>query len=102
MKVRTLDVPLDKIEAFCQKWKLKEFSLFGSVLRDDFSAQSDVDVLISFSPGAAMTFEGFLQMREELSTIFSGRSVDLVEKRLLRNPFRRYEILTTREVVYAA
>ncbi len=102
MKVPNLDVPTDKIGAFCQKWKLKEFSLFGSVLRDDFGPQSDIDVLISFRPGAAMTFEGYLQMREELSAIFGGRSVDLVEKRLLRNPFRRYEILTTREVVYAA
>jgi uncharacterized protein len=102
MKLKNLEIPADRIEAFCRKWKLKELSLFGSVLRDDFGPQSDVDVLVSFVPGAEMTFEGFIEMREELSRRFGGRSVDLVEKRLVRNPFRRYEILTTREVVYAA
>jgi uncharacterized protein len=102
MKVRNLDVPIGAIETFCKKWNLKELSLFGSILRDDFGPQSDIDVLVSFRPGAAMSFEGFLQMRDELSAIFGGRSVDLVEKRLLRNPFRRHQILTTREVVYAA
>jgi predicted nucleotidyltransferase len=49
-----------------------------------------------------MTFESFLEMREELSQMFGGRPIDLVEKRLLRNPFRRQRILTTRRVLYAA
>jgi hypothetical protein len=102
MKLKNLDIPTGRIEAFCRKWKLKEFSLFGSVLRGDFGPESDVDVLVSVEPGAQMTFEGFVEMRQELSEIFGGRSVDLVEKRLVRNPFRRCEILTTREVVYAA
>jgi predicted nucleotidyltransferase len=102
MTIGNLAIPTQQIEAFCLKWKLNELSLFGSVLRNDFSPDSDIDVLISFSPGAKMTFEAFIEMRAELSSIFGGRPVDLVEKRLLRNPFRRYEILTTREVLYAA
>lgn len=102
MKVGQIDVPEERLQAFCRKWKIKELSLFGSALRDDFRPESDIDILVSFGPGGAMTFEGFLEMREELSAIFGGRSIDLVEKRLVRNPFRRHEILTTREVVYAA
>ena len=90
-----------QIQAFCQKWGLKEFALFGSVLRDDFGPESDVDVLISFLPGHSMTLESFIEMQEELQLLF-GRKVDLVEKRLVKNPFRRHEILTTRKVLYAA
>jgi len=72
------------------------------VIRDDFRPESDVDVLVSMEPGQIMTPERFLDMRDELSAMFGGREVDLVQKRLLKNPFRRYQILTTREVVYAA
>jgi hypothetical protein len=79
-----------------------ELSLFGSALRSDFRSDSDVDVLVSFEAGAAMTFEGFIEMRDELSEMMGGRNIDLVEKRLVKNPFRRHEILTTREIVYAA
>ena len=102
MKTTSIPIAMDKIEAFCKKWGLKELSLFGSVLRDDFRPDSDVDVLVSFLPGNDMTFEGFVDMRDELSAIFGGRQIDLTQKQMLENPFRRYEILTTREVLYAA
>lgn len=102
MRIGQIEVPVDQVQAFCRKWKIAELAIFGSVLRSDFDADSDIDLLVSFLPGAAMTFEGFVEMRQELSSIFGGRSIDLVEKRLLRNPFRRHEILTTRRVVYAA
>jgi hypothetical protein len=102
MKVGQIEVPMDAIRAFCEKWKLDELSLFGSVLRDDFRPESDVDVLIHFAPGGEMTFESFFEMRDELSAIFEGRSIDLVQRQLVKNPFRRYDILTTRQVVYAA
>ena len=102
MKVMNIRVPKDAIEAFCKRWRIKELSLFGSVLRDDFRPDSDIDVLVSLEPGQTMTLEGFLDMRDELSAMFGGREVDLVQKRLLKNPHRRYEILTTREVMYAA
>jgi predicted nucleotidyltransferase len=96
-----LEIPLYKIEAFCRRWKIKEFALFGSVLREDFHPDSDIDVLVSFEADGGFTFDNRVEMLDELTEIF-GREVDLVEKDKIRNPFRRYEILTTKEVVYAA
>ena len=101
MKNRTINIPLDRMEAFCRKWKIKEFSLFGLVLREDFRPDSDIDVLVSFEPDGGITFDNLVEMLDELAEIF-GREVDLVEKDTIRNPFRRYDILTTKEVVYAA
>jgi hypothetical protein len=91
----------EKIAAFCRKWKVTEFSIFGSALREDFGPESDVDVLVSFAEDAHWSLWDWTDMIEELKQIF-GRDVDLVSKRGLRNPFRRHEILTTREVVYVA
>lgn len=102
MKLGQLKMPTESIKAFCARWKVRELSVFGSALRADFRPDSDIDVMVSFEPGVTMTFDSFLSMREELSVMFDGREIDLVEKRLLKNPFRRHEILTTREVVYAA
>ncbi|HEV8608238.1 MAG TPA: nucleotidyltransferase family protein [Tepidisphaeraceae bacterium] len=96
-----LDLPLDAIEVFCRKWKIREFALFGSVLREDFGPGSDVDVLVSFERGAPWSLWDLFAMQEELKVLF-GRKVDLIEKEGLRNPFRRHEILRTRQVVYAA
>jgi predicted nucleotidyltransferase len=96
-----LEIPLDKIEAFCRKWKIKEFALFGSVLREDFRPDSDIDVLVSFEPDGGITFDNRVEIQDELAEIF-GRKADLVEKDAIRNPFRRHNILTTKEVVYAA
>ena len=101
MRLASIEVPIDRIATFCRKWGIAELSVFGSVLRDDFGPDSDIDVLVSFTPGSRMTFEGYLDMRDELSSIF-GRQIDLVEKRLITNPFRRHEILTTKRVLYAA
>lgn len=101
MKQPKIDIPLDQIKAFCRKWKIKQFALFGSVLREDFRPDSDVDVLVTFEPDGNFDFDERMKMQEEIEGIF-GRKVDLVEKRLIRNPFRRYDILTTKEVVYAA
>ena len=98
----TIPVPIDQIEAFCRKYRVAELSLFGSALRDDFGPDSDVDVLIALDAGETMTLEKYLDMRDELSALFDGREIDLVQKRLLKNPFRRHEILTTRQVLYAA
>jgi uncharacterized protein len=96
-----IQIPLDKVEGFCRKWKIKEFALFGSVLRPDFRPDSDPDVLVSFAPGGGITFDNRVEMQDELAGIF-GRQVDLVEKEAIRNPFRRHHILTSKEVVYAA
>jgi uncharacterized protein len=101
MTSSNLHIPQAKIEAFCRRWSLKEMALFGSVLRDDFRPDSDVDVLITLRPGNRLTLDHRLAMLDELAEIF-GRQVDLVEKRLIRNPFRRHAILTTKKVIYAA
>lgn len=89
-----------KIADFCRRWHITELSLFGSVLRDDFRPDSDVDVLVEFEPGHTPGWQA-CEAREELEAMF-GRSVDLVTKPALQNPFRRHEILRTRQVVYDA
>ena len=101
MVVGNLDIPMDRIEAFCRKWKVREFSLFGSVLRDDFRPDSDVDVLILLEDDAPWDLYDWVDMIDELKVIF-GREVDLVEKSAIRNPFRRRAVLRDRQVIYAA
>jgi predicted nucleotidyltransferase len=102
VKVKSnIKIPSDKIEAFCRKWQIKEFAFFGSVLREDFRPDSDLDVLVTFEPDDGIFSDNRVEMQDELAQIF-GRQVDLVEKEAIRNPFRRHEILTTKEVVYAA
>ena len=98
-----LPIALDreKIKDFCRRWKIAEFSLFGSVLREDFRPDSDVDVLISFAPEIPWSLFDWMDMIEELQKIL-GREVDLVEESGLRDPFRRRAILSTRQVIYAA
>src|SRR3989338_742978 len=95
-----ISVDREKIAEFCRRHHIGRLSLFGSVLRDDFRPESDVDVLVEFEPGHVPGLD-FFTMAEDLTTIF-GRKVDLVEKTGLRNPFRRYAILKTRQIIYAA
>lgn len=90
-----------KIAELCRRYGVAELALFGSVLRDDFRADSDVDVLVSFGPEAHPSLLELVELREDLKDVF-GREVDLVERAGLRNPFRRRAILSTAEVVYAS
>ncbi len=101
MRIGNIDLSLPEIQAFCQKWRITEFSLFGSVLRDDFRPDSDIDVLVSFAPDHPWSLYDIVDMEDELREML-GREIDLVMKGGLRNPFRRHEILKTRRVVYAA
>jgi predicted nucleotidyltransferase len=97
-----IDIPKDKIADFCRRWKITEFSLFGSVLRDDFRPDSDVDVLVGFQPDAHWTLLDLAQMQEELERVL-GHKVDLLTRRGVeqsRNALRRQAILSTAEVVY--
>ena len=94
-------LPQKKIEAFCLKWQISEMALFGSVLSDEFSSDSDIDGLVSFKDEAGWGLFEFVDMIDELKAIF-GRKIDLVEKDSLRNPFRRERILAGNEVIYAA
>jgi predicted nucleotidyltransferase len=100
MTLSKVEVLEDAIASFCDRWKINEFALFGSILRDDFRPDSDVDVLVSFAPDAKWSLFDIVHMKEELETLF-GRKVDFVEKAALKNPFRRYEILSTKQVIYA-
>ena len=100
MRQPQIHIPLKQIEDFCRRWKVKEFALFGSILREDFRPDSDIDVLVTFAPDGGITFDNRVEMLDELAEIF-GQEVDLVEREAIRNPFRRHEILTTKEVVYA-
>ncbi len=101
MSKQHIIIPRKKITELCRRWKVVEFSLFGSVLRDDFRPDSDVDVLVTFAPDAKVSLFDLVDMQDELKAIFK-RDVDLVEKDALENPFRKREILGTARVVYAA
>lgn len=97
-------IPKEQLETFCLRWKVAEIALFGSVLRDDFRPDSDVDVLVSFMPEARYGLFDLARMQKELEVIL-GREVDLVEKEAVeqsRNYLRRKAILSSAEVVYAA
>lgn len=96
-----IDIPKDKIAEFCRKWEIKEMAIFGSALADDFRPDSDADVLVVFEENARWGHFDLMRAEEELGQIF-GRKVDLVEKKTVRNPFRRHHILSHREVIYAA
>lgn len=99
--VARVPIPDDQVADLCRRWRIVEFSLFGSVLTDDFRADSDVDVLVAFEQGATPPLEAWLDLTDELQALF-GRKVDLVERRLVTNPYRRHHILTHRKVLYAA
>lgn len=97
-------LPQDAINRFCKKWKIKELALFGSVLRDDFCGDSDIDVLVSFYPEAEWTLFDHVNMQDELKKIIN-RDIDLITRRGIessRNNLRRNEILNSAEVIYAA
>ncbi|TAD80276.1 MAG: DNA polymerase subunit beta [Oscillatoriales cyanobacterium] len=94
----------NQISAFCHRWKITEFSLFGSALRDDFQPESsDIDVLISFAPDAHWTLFDWADMEDEIQQIFQ-RKVDLISRRGLersRNQQRRQAILDSAQIIYA-
>ncbi len=96
-----ITVDIAAITAFCRKWRIREFSLFGSVLRDDFGPESDIDVLVELAQGHGLDLFDWVDMREELERIFQ-RDVDLVSKGGLKNPLRKNAILASAKVLYAA
>ena len=93
-----IEIPQDEIEAFCRKYPIRRLSLFGSVLREDFRPNSDVDVLVEFEPGAKVTYLDLGTMEMELSSIM-GRNVDLREPEELSRYFRQ-QVLETALPLY--
>lgn len=103
MTIGAIELPMEKIAEFCHKWQVTEFALFGSVLRDDFRPDSDIDVMVQFCPDAHPTFHTLDQMEAELKTIFD-RDIDLITRQGIetsRNYLRRHEILSSAQVIYA-
>ncbi|NES20044.1 MAG: hypothetical protein F6K41_14210 [Symploca sp. SIO3E6] len=94
-----LKVSRFQIVKFCDRWKIIEFSLFGSVLRENFHPDSGIDILYQFAPNHGWNLFDIVHMKEELEQMF-GRKVDFVSKQSLQNPYRRYEILSTHQVIY--
>ncbi|MFP3868203.1 MAG: nucleotidyltransferase family protein [Desulfobacteraceae bacterium] len=98
------DLPQDRIADFCQRWQITELALFGSALRDDFSPESDIDVLVTFAANARWSLFDLVTMEDELRAIV-GRDVDLVERRAVEkseNYIRRRHILESAEPLYVA
>jgi predicted nucleotidyltransferase len=101
---RNLDLPMDQIEAFCRRWKIKELEVFGSALRDDFGPESDIDLLATFELDAPWSLFDLVRMRFEIEEIV-GRDVDLIERVTIEqshNPIRRQRILSTAKSIYGA
>jgi predicted nucleotidyltransferase len=107
---KTKDMPIripvkhQKIAVFCQRWQITELAFFGSVLRNNFRPESDIDVLVTFAPEVEWSLFDHMAMEEELSSLL-GRKVDLVSRRAIErssNWIRRQAILETAEPFYAA
>lgn len=99
-----ISIDRKKIAEFCHRWKITELAFFGSVLRDNFRPDSDVDVLVTFSPDAEWSLLDHIEMEEELSVIL-GHKVDLVSRRAIErseNWIRRKAILETAVSYYAS
>lgn len=92
-----IHLPLDEIKTFCERWKIRELALFGSVLRDDFGPDSDVDVLVTFEPGAVVGLN-FITIQNELSDLL-GRRVDLNTYGFLSRHFRD-RVVASAKVIY--
>lgn len=92
-------IPKEELRAFCHRHHIRKLSLFGSVLRDDFAPDSDIDVLVEFEPGHTVGFR-IIDMEDELSALFDGHKVDIVSVKYLNHRLRRH-ILDSAEVQYA-
>ena len=102
--VGKIEIPQDEIADFCRRWKVTELALFGSVLREEFGPESDVDVLVTFAPNPGWSIFDHLHMEEELEAVF-GRKVDLVSRQAIEeshNPIRRKVILESAKVIYVS
>ncbi|MCY4396948.1 MAG: nucleotidyltransferase family protein [Rhodospirillaceae bacterium] len=99
-----IGVPPETLAAFCERWQVTKLALFGSVLRDDFGPNSDIDVLIAFADSARHSLFDMVRIEQELEAIF-GREVDLVERAGIEqsgNYLRRKAILEAAETIHAA
>jgi predicted nucleotidyltransferase len=96
---KNISIPTDKIEDFCRRNHILKLSLFGSVLRDDFTPGSDVDVLVEFESSARVGFFELYDIEQELSSLLGGRKIDMNTPQGLSKYFRD-KVVTTAEVQY--
>lgn len=99
-----IEIATHQLNDFCHRWKVSELAIFGSVLRDDYSEDSDIDALVTFLPDVIWSLLDYVKMEQELSELF-GRRVDLMSKRAIemnKNWIIREEILNSAEIIYAA
>ena len=104
MRVHDLEIPTEGVAEFCRKWHVREMWVFGSILRDDFRPESDVDVLVAFDADYSWRLRDLIEMEEELSGIL-GRKVDLAERTSVErseNYIRRRHILNSLRRLYVA
>lgn len=100
--MQNIDLDIEKINKICQQWKIVELALFGSVLREDFNLNSDIDVLVSFAEDAKITFFDLDTIEQQLSKLFN-RPVDVVTKRAIEqshNWIRKKNILENAQIIY--
>ena len=100
-RLPNIDVPAHRIAAFCRRHRICKLAFFGSVLREDFDPDSDVDVLIEFEPGATVGLIRLAGLEFELSRILGGRKIDLNTPRCLSRYFRDH-VVAEAQVHYAA
>jgi predicted nucleotidyltransferase len=101
---RHITIPKDKAQAFCREHHICFLAMFGSVLREDFRPDSDIDILVEFEQGHQPDLFGLVELQEKLSRIV-GHKVDLVERRAVErseNYIRRRHILESAETIYVA
>ena len=100
--MKNINLKSEKIEQICQQWQIEELALFGSVLREDFNPNSDIDVLVSFAESAKITFFDLDTIEQQLSKLFN-RPVDVVTKRAIEkshNWIRKKNILDNAQIIY--
>ncbi len=100
--MKNINLEAEKISKICQNWQIVELALFGSVLREDFNLNSDIDVLVSFAEDAKITFFDLDSIEQELSKLFN-RPVDVVTKEAIEqshNWIRKRNILENYQVIY--
>lgn len=96
-----IKIPSELISQFCRHNHIRRLALFGSVLRNDFNAASDIDVLVEFLPESQVGMLGLARMQRELAEILGGRTVDLRTPAELSRYFRD-DVMRAAEVCYEA
>jgi len=99
IRLGILQVDAEALGAVCRVWRIRRLAVFGSVLRDDFTPDSDVDVLIEFDPGAAVGYFGLYDLEQELAPLFGGRTLDIGTFRSL-SKWIREDVLSQAVVLY--